>query len=131
MIEIMKESTERMLAVKATGTLTDSDYTEVWVPALEKIINEYEVANTLLYLDEDFEGWDMKAMWEDVKFGYNHRNDFARIAIVGAPNWVQWGVKLGEMMIDSEIKIYAPDDLTEALDWVLQLPKCACEDCEI
>ena len=56
MIKIMPESTDRMLAVKATGTLTDSDYADIWIPALQKIIDKFEVANALLYTDENFKG---------------------------------------------------------------------------
>lgn len=128
MIEIMSESTERMLAVKATGTLTDSDYTDIWIPALQKIIDEYESANALLYLDENFKGWDMKAMWEDAKFGFKHRNDFAKIAVVGGPAWTKWGIKIGEMLIDSEVQTYEPEKLQEALEWAAQTHKCACDD---
>jgi len=128
MIEVMSESTERMLAVKATGTLTDIDYKDTWIPALQKIIDEFEVANVLLYMDNDFKGWDLKAMWEDTKFGIKHRNDFAKVAIVGGPGWVKWGVKLGEMMMDCEVKNYESDKLTEAIEWAKQTAKCACDD---
>jgi len=128
MLKIMLESTPGMLAVQATGTLTDEDYKESWLPALEKIIEVNEVANALLYMDEGFKGWDMKAMWEDTKFGIKHRNDFARIAVVGGPDWVRWGVKLGELMMDCEIKTYEPSQLKEALSWAAQTPKCACDD---
>jgi len=128
MIEVMSESTERMLAVKATGTLTDKDYTDVWIPALQKIIDEFEVANVLLYMDDNFKGWEMKAMWEDAKFGLKHRQDFSKIAIIGGPTWVKWGIKLGEMMIDSEVRTYEPEEIQEALGWAAQTAKCACDD---
>ena len=128
MIERMPESTERMLAVKATGTLTDGDYMDLWIPALQKILDEFEVANMLFYMDENFKGWDLKAMWEDAKFGIKHRNDFARLAIVGCPSWMKWGVKLGETWMDCEVKMYDPEQLTEALVWAAQTTKCACDD---
>jgi len=127
MIEIMKESTKRMLAVRASDYLTDADYTDVWIPALQTIIDDFEVANALLFMDADFKGWEMKAMWEDAKFGMQHRSDFAKIAIVGGPQWVQWGVKVGERFIDGEVRTFAPEELEEALIWVGQLPRCACE----
>ncbi|MBI9078287.1 MAG: STAS/SEC14 domain-containing protein [Pseudodesulfovibrio sp.] len=128
MIELMSESTGRMLAVKTTGTLTDKDYTDVWIPALQKIIDEFEFANVLLYMDDNFKGWEMKAMWEDVKFGHKHRKDIAKIAIVGGPAWLKWGITLGEMMIDSEIKTYEPEEIQKALVWAAQTVKCACDD---
>jgi len=127
MIEIMKESTNRMLAVKASDYLTDADYTDVWIPALKKIIDEFEVANALLYMDADFKGWEMRAMWEDAKFGMKHRSDFARIAIVGGPQWIQWGVKLSQRFIDGEVRTFSLEELEEALAWIVQLPKCSCE----
>lgn len=129
MITIMPESTPQMLAVKATGTLTDEDYVDIWIPALEKIIEEYEVANALFFMDEEFEGWDMKAAWEDAKFGIKHRNHFARIAIVGGPKWVQWGAKVGELMMDCKLNTYAPEDLKKALEWAAVTAKCKCEEC--
>ncbi len=81
-------------------------------------------------MDENFEGWELKAMWEDAKFGMKHRNDFSRIAIVGGPNWVHWGVKLGELMMDCHVKTYPPEDLKEAVKWASVVPKCACKGCD-
>lgn len=118
MLEIMNESTDTMLAVKATGTLSDSDYVDVWIPALQTIIDKNGKANALLYLDENFKGWELKAMWEDAKFGFKHRSDFSKIAIVGGPSWIKWGVKVGELMIDGEVGTYGPNQLAQALEWV-------------
>lgn len=131
MITIMPESTDQMLALQATGTLTQADYQDVCLPALQKIIDEYEVANAVFYMDADFKGWEMAAMWEDTKFGIKHRNHFARIAIVGGPDWIHWGVKLGELMMDSKIKTYSPNQLQEALKWAAVTAKCtACDSCD-
>lgn len=118
MIEVMNESAGNMLAVKATDTLTNSDYTNVWIPALQKLIDEYEKINCLLYLDENFKGWSAKAMWDDAHFGLKHRSDFNKIAVVGGPAWLKWGVKVGELMLDGEAKTFQLNQLTEALDWV-------------
>jgi len=127
MIEIMPESTERMLAVRATGTLTDEDYTATWIPALESIIGKFEVANALLYMDENFKGWEAKALWDDAKFGIRHRNDFRRIAIVGGSTWIKWGVRLGEMLMDCEVRVFEPEALSEAIRWCSETVGCACD----
>ncbi|WP_291325850.1 STAS/SEC14 domain-containing protein [Desulfovibrio sp. UCD-KL4C] len=118
MIKIMPESKGCMLAVKASEKLTENDYVETWVPALQKIIEEHKSANVLLYMDEAFDGWEMKAMWADTKFGFTHRNDFKKIAIVGGPAWVEWGSKIASSLMDCELKIYNPEKLNEALNWV-------------
>lgn len=118
MIKIMPESKGRMLAVRASGKLTEKDYVETWIPALQKIIEEYNSANALLYMDETFDGWELKAMWEDTKFGFAHRNDFKKIAIVGGPSWVEWGSKIASALVNCDLKIYNQEELGEALNWV-------------
>jgi hypothetical protein len=118
MITVMEQSTPRMLAVRASGKLTDDDYRDVWIPALEKVIGENGKADALLYMDEGFEGWELKAMWDDARFGMAHRKDFRRLAVVGGPDWVRWGVKLGELLMDCEVKLYPPEKLDQALEWV-------------
>lgn len=124
MIKIMPESTNQMLAVKASGTLTEEDYTNVWIPALQKIIDEFEVANVLLYMDDEFEGFTMKAMWEDAKFAYSHRNHFSRIAVVGGPEWIRWGARVGESLMDCKLEFFEPSQLKEALAWAAVTAKC-------
>ena len=118
MITVMEQSTPKMLAVRASDRLTDEDYREVWIPALEKLINDNGKADALFYMDADFTGWDVMAAWDDAKFGLAHRKDFRRLAVVGGPNWVRWGVKLGELLMDCEIRLYPPEKLGQALEWV-------------
>ncbi|WP_027723174.1 STAS/SEC14 domain-containing protein [Maridesulfovibrio zosterae] len=120
MIEIMPESTGPMLAVKASKRLSEDDYAKVWIPALQEKIEKYGKGNCLLYMDENFEGWELKAMWEDTKFGIAHRNDFNKLAVVGGPSWVEWGTKIASLLMSCEVKTYEADQLAEALQWAAQ-----------
>ena len=43
---------------------------------------------------EAFQGWKSGAIWDDMHFGFKHRNDIAKVAIVGGPRWVEWVTKL-------------------------------------
>ncbi|OEU65557.1 MAG: universal stress protein UspA [Desulfovibrio sp. S3730MH75] len=117
MIEIMSESTGNLLAVRATKTLTQSDYTDAWIPALKKIIEEHKKANIVFYMDEEFEGWELEAMWEDAKFGYAHKNDFDRIVVVGGPKWVKWGTEIAGTFMNCKLKTYKIEELAEATAW--------------
>lgn len=120
MIEVMPESNATMLAVRATGMVTAEDYTEVWIPALQKVIRENGKGRCLLYMDDNFEGWELKAMWEDAKFGFAHRNDFEKLAVVGGPSWVEWGTKVASALISGEVKTYNEQELTDALKWAAE-----------
>ena len=118
MIEILPESQVNILGVKATDYLTNEDYTEVWVPELKRLINQFGRVRALIYLDPNFEGWKLKAMWDDAKFGLTHRNDFEKIAFVGGHQWMKWGVRVCAHLSFGEVKYYKHEELTEAWNWI-------------
>lgn len=62
MLEILPDSQEDILMVKATGKLTENDYQEVLIPRLEAIIQKCGKAKLLLLMDEHFEGWELGAL---------------------------------------------------------------------
>jgi hypothetical protein len=53
MIEIMRESGDSVLAVNATGLLTDADYKEIWIPRMEGIVKQFGKVKVLLHMTED------------------------------------------------------------------------------
>ena len=118
MIEIMPESNGSALALKATGKLTDADYKEVLIPNIEEIIKQSGKAKVLLYLPEDFAGWEPHAAWDDARFGLQHRNDFEKLAVVGGAKWVEWATKIASYFMEGEVKTFPEAHLSEALDWV-------------
>ena len=78
MIEIRPNSHSRVLGIRATGKLTDQDYQEVLIPALEGIIQGQGRAGFLCHMDENFDGLAMGAMRDDARFFLKHKNDFER-----------------------------------------------------
>jgi len=84
MIEV-EPIAENIICLTAHGTLTRADYQQVLIPRPEKLIERHGKLKVLFLLDTDFEGWDLDAAWDNTTFDVRHRNDFAKIAIVGAP----------------------------------------------
>lgn len=91
MIEILPESTGNIPGFKASGKLSDADCKQVLIPVLKAILAEHDQARVPMLAGEDFEGWDLKAAWDDAKFGMAHQGDLGRVAMVGPPRWVAWG----------------------------------------
>lgn len=118
MIEILPESTGNLVAVKMGGTLTADDYTEVWVPRLREAIEEHGKVRALLYLDETFDGWEAKAMWEDAKFGLAHFTDFEKIAVVGGADWVGKVSEFFGKLMPAAVKAFPAGSLEEACEWI-------------
>jgi len=118
MIEFMEESRGDTLALRASGTLTEDDYASVLIPKLEVLLQEYGKLRVLFYMDEGFEGWKPGAAWDDAKFGIKHRDNFAKLAVVGEPSWVDWCVKLSAWIMEGEVKTFDESQLRDALDWI-------------
>lgn len=120
MIEIMRETKGNTLVVKATEMLTRYDYEEVFIPQLKQLIDQFGKIRAVLYLDDNFIGWELGAAWDDAVFGIQHRHDFDKIALVSDKKWVEWATKVGSFFIDGQIAAYTKEEFQEAVAWVKQ-----------
>jgi len=117
MIEIMPESAGNIVGLHVTGRLREEDY-KTLLPRLEAQFRAHGRLRILFYADRDFEGWDLKAAWEDTSFGLAHAADFERLALVGAPDWVVWCVRLSAFLMKGEVCVFDGGALDEAWAWI-------------
>ena len=118
MIEILPESSGKLLGVRATDRLTDKDYLEVLIPGLEAVIKKYGKIRLLCFMDEGFDGFTPAAFWDDAKFFLPHKDDFEKMAIVGGRKWIDVMVKLFAHLMKGEVKTYSSEQLQEAWEWI-------------
>jgi len=118
MLEVMDESRGNLLWLKASGKLTHADYAAVLIPRLEAVIREHGRARVLFQMDPDFQGWELGALWDDVKFDLKHLKDFEKVAVVGANRWVTAAMKLFAHLMRGEVKTFLPEQLAEAWVWI-------------
>ena len=88
MIEQLTTPKEDILGFKLTGKLHDEDYKH-FVPAIDAAIARHGKARVLAQF-HDFHGWDMHALWDDIKFSTTHCTKIERIVVGRREN-------LGEM----------------------------------
>lgn len=113
MLKIL-ENDKDLIAVKFSGKLEDQDY-NVLIPLLENKIQVYGNINFYWEL-ENFQGWDPKALWSDLKFNVKHVNHFKRVAVVGDKKWEKIMTELLSPFTNAEVRFF---DLTQKdLAWV-------------
>ena len=117
MIEIMSETKGNILVVKATEKLTAKDYEEVFIPKINQLIQEYRKVRVVVFLAENFSGWEIGAAWDDARFGIQHRNDFEKMAVVGGSKWVKWATKISSYFMDGQVATYDTSDFQSAVTW--------------
>ncbi len=118
MIEVMPESQGKVVGVKFSGKITATEYEDAVIARLDTTIKEYGKARFMWYLDESFQGAEVGAMWDDTKFGFKHRHDFEKLALVGGPKWMEWLTKLAAQIFSGEIRTFSREQLQEAWDWL-------------
>ena len=118
MLRILPETGGDLLAIRANGTLTHEDYEKTLIPRLEAIVSAYGKARLLCDMGSGFAGWEPEAMWDDARFGFQHRNDITRLAVVGGPDWLRWASRLMRHLTDAEVETFPQDEQQQALDWV-------------
>jgi hypothetical protein len=106
------------MGIKASGKVTAKDYEEVLIPRLEAVLKEHGPVRFLYLIDEDFQGFELGAMWDDAKFALKHRQEFDKVALVAAARWMDVGMKLFAPLMKGELKSFSRDQLSAAWEWL-------------
>jgi hypothetical protein len=108
----------KVLEVRMSGKLTRADYAD-FVPMTERLIKQWGKLSLLVVM-QDFHGWDMGAVWEDIKWDVHHFNDIERVALVGEEKWQAGMSKFCKPFTSAEIRYFNIVDLEFARQWVLE-----------
>ena len=116
MIEQLPAPSEKTLAFKMSGKLHDEDY-KTFVPLVDAAIAQQGKVRLLAQFHE-FQGWDLHALWDDVKFSTTHCTKIERIALVGEKAWEAWMAKVCKPFTMAKIKYFDAADLNAAWEWL-------------
>ncbi len=117
MIEVEHDRPNGILIVRASGVLTAHDY-EVALPEIEYAMELAGEPWRLLLRLEDFRGWEIKALWQELKFDFRHLNDPGRVAVVGDSTLEEWATRLAAPFAKAEIRFYRFERENEARRWL-------------
>ncbi|PCI71437.1 MAG: STAS/SEC14 domain-containing protein [Gammaproteobacteria bacterium] len=104
------------LSLKVVGKLTHKDYERI-NPLVDAALEGVSEPKINVFIDASkMEGWELRAAWDDFKFGLKHNNEFNKIAIFGHEKWQEYLSKIGSWFISGEIQFFETKDL--AFDWL-------------
>jgi len=118
MIELMDESCDNILAVRFTGKLTEADYDRILIPRIGTVVKKFGAMRALIYMDDEFKGWALKAAWANTKLDFQFRSALEKVAVVGAPRWEEWCIGIAGLLVKGELKVFPPDRMTNAWEWL-------------
>lgn len=116
MLDIGKPNENNVVTVTASGRLTKEEF-EKSAPELEELYQRHDKLRFFIKLD-DFSGFEIGALWEDLKFYRKHANESGRTAIVGDKTWEEWATRLSSVFFSPEVEFFYKDRENEAWEWV-------------
>lgn len=119
-IGIERFDNEIFLSLKATGKLSHQDYKKItpMIDAALHCVNDAKVK--VLFDATDFDGWEIRAAWDDFSLGLKYNNNFEKIAIFGNKKWQEFGSKLASWFIDGDVESFQNQE--DAIDWLKDKP---------
>lgn len=106
----------KILEVQVTGKLTKEAYQQ-FVPLVENMVAQHGKVR-ILFVMRDFHGWEMSALWEDVKFDLKHFKDIERLAIVGESKWEKGMAVFCKPFTTASIQYFDAPQIDEARAWL-------------
>ncbi|RXF04334.1 STAS/SEC14 domain-containing protein [Pseudoalteromonas sp. PS5] len=104
------------LTLILSGKLTHEDYVAI-TPIIEEVIKTVKSPKVYALIDAiDFEGWELRAMWDDFQIVLTHSHEFKRVAIYGGKKWHRLAALIGSWVITGEVKYFR--DKSQAIHWV-------------
>ena len=116
MTEILTGLPPHTVGFTLSGKLHDEDYKK-FVPLVDAEIAKSGKINVLAAF-HDFRGWDMHALWDDIKFSTTHCTKIKRIALVGEKAWEKWMAKVCKPFTMAKIRYFDADKIDEAKTWL-------------
>jgi hypothetical protein len=118
MIEQLKSDSPKVVAFKLSGKLHDEDYKK-FVPLVDDAIAKAGKVRILAQF-HDFHGWDMHALWDDIKFSTTHCTKIERIALVGDKSWEKWMAQVCKPFTMAKIRYFDASEVAAAWAWLAE-----------
>ena len=116
MIEQLPSDSPKVLGFRISGKLHDEDYKQ-FVPLVDGAIAK-EGKVRLVAQFHDFQGWDLHALWDDIKFSTTHCTKIEPIALVGDKKWEEWMAKVCKPFTMAKVKYFDAAELDAARKWL-------------
>lgn len=100
------------------GTISKTEFDDV-ATKLQAIIKERGKVRLLEEI-KGFSGIEPSAIWDDIRFSFNHLNDFSRVAVVTDKSWIEWWTKAVSPFISVEVELFEPSEIEAARDWLMR-----------
>jgi hypothetical protein len=115
----MRHESDNLYRVHISGVLSKTELENAQAVAAQEIKRLGKIK--LLFILEQFQGWERGADWGDLAFHEAHDKDIERIAIVGDEKWRDQALAFaGAGIRKAAVRFFRPAEDALARAWILQ-----------
>lgn len=118
MIHQLQNLPTNIVGFKATGEITEADFTNTVMPNVQALIDNTDQLNYLLVLDTSLKNFTIGAWMKDAIMGIKHLTKWNRAAIVSYEATIRNFTNFFSYLMPGEIKGFEHGELQQAIDWV-------------
>jgi hypothetical protein len=118
MIHHLENLPTNIVGFKATGEITQKDFTEIVMPKVKALIDETDQLNYLLVLETSLKNFTIGAWMKDAMMGIKHLTKWNRAAIVSDVAAIRNFTNFFSYLMPGEFKGFEHSELQQAIDWV-------------
>lgn len=118
MIALIKNMPDNIVAFRYDDEVTATDYETVLFPAVEAALRKSKNLKVLWQLGENFKGFKLGALKDDMELGLKYFRDWKKIAFVSDKEWMNHTVKAFGFLIPGKVKTFEKKNMHEAIKWL-------------
>jgi len=118
MIETLQNLPVGVVGFRAHGKVTADDYRNDLIPSIEGALVNAEHLHVLYEFADDFTGFELGAMWQDMMVDLEHINVWKRIAIISDKKWLRVIMRSFGVIMPCPLRAFAPDQKEDAMAWI-------------
>lgn len=117
MIQAIEQLPSNMVGFKATGEVTEADFTDTVMPQVKALTEKTGKLNYMLVLDTSIKNFTAGAWFKDAVMGLRHLTKWNRAAIVTDVAGIRTFTEIFSVLMPGEFKGFEHKDLQAAIDW--------------
>lgn len=117
MIQFIEHLPANMVGFKATGEITETDFSETVIPKVKELVDKTDTLNYMLVLDTSVKNFTAGAWFKDAIMGIKHLTKWNRAAIITDVERIRTFTGIFSVLMPGEFKGFEHKDLQAAIDW--------------
>lgn len=110
---------DNIIAYTASGKVTDADYKETFIPAIQAAMGLHKNVCVLMHFGPEFDSYTVQAIFDDAVLGVKYIKRFERIAVVTDNKWFAQGIKFGAHLMPFAMCAFDESELAAAKKWII------------